>query len=351
MMKIFKSALTLSIAATCGISGALALTDSESASVLFMKQEEKLSRDVYNHLAAIYDVAVFANIASAEQRHMNSVDYLIQSNGLLDTTPAEVGVFTYPELTDLYSQLTEKGELSLLDALEAGVLIEETDIADLEVELTTASDVTLITVYSNLLRGSYNHLKAFNNCISTGGTVCESPNLQMQNNANGQMILNATGGNINCPNGSATNLTIQTRAAGGTGPWRNSGGNANGAARNAGSAAAQMQLAIDPPSITTLFRARGNVGSQAIYSNELCSDLVNTPWPDGVFLGQGWYATWMGNLHIANYPLVYSERHGWITIESFINGELWFVDANGHRWMSTEERYPWVYDPETGTWI
>lgn len=345
IMKLLNTTVILSIAALSAVCGAHALTETEAESVLFMKQEEKLARDVYTHFATLYDIPVFSNIASAEQRHMDSVDYLIQANGLADTAPEGAGSFTIPELADLYPQLIAKGEQSLLDALEVGVLIEETDIEDLEIELQEATDTTLISIYNRLLRGSNNHLNAFNNAIASGGEIAETPALRMQGRANGQMLLGVNGGNCD---GTATNLSIQSKTAGGKGPWRNAGGNANGVIVNDG---APRQFAVNQSVGNTIYRARMNSGTKATYSNEVCSQLLDTPWPDGEFLGQGWYATWMGDLFIGNYPLVYSDRFGWITIESFVDGELWFVDADGKKWMTTEDRYPWIYDSASGEWI
>ncbi len=350
-MKLLNTTLTLSLAAISGLSGAYALTDVESASVEFMKQEEKFARDVYTHMASLYDVPIFSNIARAEQKHMNAVDYIMQINDMVDKTPAATGEFTYPELTDLYNQLIAKGALSLLDALEVGVLIEETDIEDLETDMNSVTDPTLATVYQNLLRGSYNHLRAFNNNIVSGGTVSENLQMGTQRSGNGQLLLSCQGGNPQGTNGSGTNLTIQAKTAGGKGPWRNVGGNGNGTGANAGSNAVCNQIAVNQPANNTLYRARQNAGNQVTYSNAVCSELVSTPWPDGTFLGQGWFATWMGNLFIGgNYPQVYSERFGWMTIESFSANELWFVDADGNRWMTTEDRYPSVFDPNTGEW-
>jgi hypothetical protein len=71
------------------------------------------------------------------------------------------GEFTYEELQDLYQALIEKGGKSLTDALEVGVLIEVTDIEDLEAAIRTVKDRPIKNVFGNLLNGSYNHLAAF----------------------------------------------------------------------------------------------------------------------------------------------------------------------------------------------
>ena len=92
---------------------------------------------------------------------MNAIDGLISRYRLKDTTPAAIGEFTYPELQDLYDQLVTDGGVSLTDALEVGVLIEETDIEDLRAALLTTRERPIKNVFGNLLKGSLNHLAAF----------------------------------------------------------------------------------------------------------------------------------------------------------------------------------------------
>jgi hypothetical protein len=162
-MKISIIAKAIAAAVMLGglTSTASALTATEANAILFMKQEEKLARDVYKALHAKWGAAIFSNIAASEQNHMNAVDGLISRYRLQDTTPAEAGQFTYEELQELYEALIEKGGKSLTDALEVGVLIEETDIEDLRATLLAVRDRPIRNVFSNLLNGSLNHLAAF----------------------------------------------------------------------------------------------------------------------------------------------------------------------------------------------
>jgi hypothetical protein len=146
----------------CGVvSSASALTETEADTILFMKQEEKLARDVYLTLHARWGATIFYNIASSEQNHMNAVNRLIVRYRLNDTTPAESGRFSYVELDALYKKLIAKGNLSLKDALEVGELIEKTDIADLRKALKGTNTRPIKNVFGNLLNGSLNHLAAF----------------------------------------------------------------------------------------------------------------------------------------------------------------------------------------------
>jgi hypothetical protein len=49
----------------------------------------------------------------------------------------------------------------LIEALEAGAFIEETDIADLRERMIQTDNEDLKMVYDNLLSASYRHLRAY----------------------------------------------------------------------------------------------------------------------------------------------------------------------------------------------
>ncbi len=147
------------------VSPASALTSSAASSILFMKQEEKLARDVYQTLAAKWGHYTFVHIMASEQQHMNAVDRLISIYQLTDPTPAEPGKFTYPELQTLYNDLVAAGSKSLRDALAVGVAIEQTDIADLQEALKSTRERPVWNVFNSLMRASSNHLAAFNRAL------------------------------------------------------------------------------------------------------------------------------------------------------------------------------------------
>jgi len=138
------------------------LTESEIQGILFMREEEKLARDVYLALADTWGMNVFSNIVGSEQAHMDSVLTLIEISGAQDPVgDAPLGVFANQELQTLYDDLVERGSLSLEEALLVGGAIEEIDILDLEKYLAETNNSAVIAVYQNLLMGSVNHLQAF----------------------------------------------------------------------------------------------------------------------------------------------------------------------------------------------
>ena len=137
------------------------LSQDEAAALLFMIEEEKLARDVYNALYAAWGVSTFQSIAASEQGHMDSLAVLLDRYGLTSPVQAEAGVFTNPELQALYTELMARGSTSLSEALKVGGAVEEIDILDLQSRLALSDNADIQQVFNNLLRGSENHLRAF----------------------------------------------------------------------------------------------------------------------------------------------------------------------------------------------
>jgi hypothetical protein len=79
------------------------------------------------------------------------------------------GEFSNETLQKLYQNLTERGSLSVEEALRVGAAIEEIDILDLEERMAQREREDILLVYSNLMRGSENHLRAFVNNLERQG--------------------------------------------------------------------------------------------------------------------------------------------------------------------------------------
>jgi hypothetical protein len=148
--------------------GKYTVTQDEIDGLIHMRIEEKLARDVYTVMGTTYNEKVFLNIKVSEQAHMNAVKRMLDKYNIPDPlTTDEVGVFPDPTFQDLYDQLILQGNISLLEALSAGVSIEELDIADLEYQLTNVvANPGIINLYTNLKNASYSHLAAFNKSLS-----------------------------------------------------------------------------------------------------------------------------------------------------------------------------------------
>ena len=138
------------------------LSSVEIDSIQFMREEEKLARDVYLYLSDRWNMNIFANISDSEDSHMEAILTLIDRFELEDPVQENgLGVFSNQDLQALYDELTAQGSLTLADALLVGGAIEEIDILDLQESLAQSSNPAVIEVYENLLKGSTNHLQAF----------------------------------------------------------------------------------------------------------------------------------------------------------------------------------------------
>jgi len=158
-----KSTEIEALCGACDFSGTL--SKDEVAGLMEMREEEKLARQVYIAFYEKYNYRIFSNISKSENAHTSAVLYLINGFGLTDPSPTNATEFNNPLFTDLYKQLTEKGSASLAEALKTGAFIEEYDINDLQNLLETTENASIKRVYSNLLRASKIHLKAFTNSL------------------------------------------------------------------------------------------------------------------------------------------------------------------------------------------
>ena len=138
------------------------LSDAETVTLLHMREEEKLSRDVYTALYDTWNHWAFERISQSEQRHMDAVLALMEKYGVADpVTDDATGSFADADMAALYGEMVDAGGDSLAEALRVGATIEDLDISDLQKAIAEADDEDLSTVYQNLLKGSRNHLRTF----------------------------------------------------------------------------------------------------------------------------------------------------------------------------------------------
>jgi len=144
----------------------LPLSPEEEATLLAMRVEEKLARDVYATLYDLWNMPIFLNISQSESRHTASIAKLLSAYNITDPVDdSQIGVFEDPEIQKLFTDLIAQGSVSLADAYVVGATIEEMDIIDLEEALAETDKADLERVYSNLKNGSIHHLSAFSRAI------------------------------------------------------------------------------------------------------------------------------------------------------------------------------------------
>jgi hypothetical protein len=138
----------------------------------YMREEEKLARDVYRTLYGIWGLPVFDNISEAEQVHTTQVEDMLDKYRLPDPVVDDTtGVFVDQKLVDLYYDLIVDGSQSSLKALYVGAAIEEIDMIDLQLAIDETDNADILVLYENLMSGSKNHLRAYVGQIENLGIV------------------------------------------------------------------------------------------------------------------------------------------------------------------------------------
>lgn len=147
-------------------------TETEIEDLMYMREEEKLARDVYRTMYESWGTPVFSNIADSEQVHTLAVKDKIDKYDLDDPVLDDTtGVFVNTKLQTLYDTLVDQGNISEMDALWVGGAIEEIDMIDLQEAIDNADHPDIANVYQNLMDGSKNHLRAFVAVIESKGVT------------------------------------------------------------------------------------------------------------------------------------------------------------------------------------
>lgn len=140
------------------------LQQQEKDAILYMREEEKLARDVYDSMYEKWKVNPFGNIRQSERMHMSRMLTLVNAYGLTDPVTMlhdRPGVFADTLLQRYYHELVGTGTGSLAGALRAGARIEELDIADLDLRIAQTKQPDILATYGDLRHASENHLRAF----------------------------------------------------------------------------------------------------------------------------------------------------------------------------------------------
>lgn len=164
--------MTLLALATLGAlaSAQNTITTAEREGLMFMREEEKLARDVYTVLANKWGEQPFGNIVRSEQSHMDAVKRLLDEFRIPDPAKdMKAGHFKNPTLQKLYTDLVKSGTVTREAAFRVGATIEDLDIYDLRRLQKEVNNAQILSVYAQLERGSRNHLRAFARNLSRTG--------------------------------------------------------------------------------------------------------------------------------------------------------------------------------------
>ena len=170
---LFATFLTLIVLSSCssdnGNQNLIPLTQSEIDDLNFLREEEKLARDVYLFSYNKYQSEIFNSISQSEQKHMDSVLKLMNKYGIPDSAATEIGVFNNSNLQSLYIALTTQSDISVIEALKVGATIEDLDINDIDDFIINTTKSDLLKVYDNLTCGSKNHIRSYTSQLTING--------------------------------------------------------------------------------------------------------------------------------------------------------------------------------------
>ena len=137
-----------------------ALTAREKDGLLFIWEEEKAARDLYNGLYEKNNMTIFLDLVRSESSHMDQARAVMEKHGLA-VPPDDPGIFQNQTLQEMHDQLLAEGLQSDQDALTVAAVFEEISIVDLEKELSASQRDDVRTVYEGLLAGSRKHLRSY----------------------------------------------------------------------------------------------------------------------------------------------------------------------------------------------
>ncbi len=180
LMKTLKTILAIAFVVSTSVvfnacNKANKLSTTEKENLKYLREEEKLARDVYLHAYDKYGEEVFKNISNSEQKHMDKVLGLLEDYKIDDPASSTVGVFSNSELQNLYNILAAQVDSSLKEALIVGATIEDVDIFDIDEFLANTKQKDIIKTYENLNCGSDNHMRAFTSKLSSGYNYTYTP--------------------------------------------------------------------------------------------------------------------------------------------------------------------------------
>jgi hypothetical protein len=186
------AATTISPAAqTLSKAGNGVLDFNEVIHLVFLREAEKLERDVFTILSSMYpDSQLFGRIDDIEQGHADVMKYLLKQYGVKDPNVNDnLGVFTgelYGNFfSSTYRYLVGLGSLSELDAFYVSAYIEETNLLDImqcpdaivsqdngiddvsQCGMGYTHNVEIINVYHALIEGSKSDLRAYVQAIES----------------------------------------------------------------------------------------------------------------------------------------------------------------------------------------
>lgn len=150
------------------------LSAQEKSDLVTTRDEERLTRDLYQQFAQKWGAQIFERISASEQRHYDAVGALLDQYGVSDPSAGlAAGTYSDPLLQGAYDGWLTRGLSSVEEAYAVGAELETADITKLSTAIEVSDKDTIDRVYGKLRTGSEHHLQAFQAALTgqapTGG--------------------------------------------------------------------------------------------------------------------------------------------------------------------------------------
>jgi hypothetical protein len=139
--------------------------------LIFLRNGERLARDVARALMDYYGSHPFFGQSEAERSHGEAIGQLMTRYALYDSVSTQLpGEFSDPYWQSEYDFYLSQAELGYIDALLVSVEIQEAALVDLRYwNSLSETDYVVVEVIRALLLATRNHLRLLNNELESVG--------------------------------------------------------------------------------------------------------------------------------------------------------------------------------------
>lgn len=129
-----------------------------------------MAYDLYGEFYERWSLSVFHKVQQREAKHVWCVERIMDNYGFTYNTNANSGSYPDREIQKTYDELTVKGCISDLAALEAAAFIKEKYISRLRERIRYQEDEYVVKVIFLMESAAQSHLRAFVNSIRLSGS-------------------------------------------------------------------------------------------------------------------------------------------------------------------------------------
>lgn len=131
--------------------------------------EEKMSYDLMSEFYNNWQLEVFNSVKERDAKHVWCMDKVIMKYGFNNSSSVSVDLFNDKKVQAFYDEMSVKGSISDLSALEAAAYVKERSISELREKIQTQSDPYIVKIIFLMEKASQNQFRALVNSIKLSG--------------------------------------------------------------------------------------------------------------------------------------------------------------------------------------